>query len=490
MKWGLGLCAAFVFGLWLRGHYHLMAAQVLAPLDEALVAQGERIFLREGCYGCHTVSEWPALPAPGPALDFVRSKLSRELVYTWLTRPRAYRPELRVSSHFLRDDSEVSARALTAFLLQRSRVWSTPKPQAHNEALGQALYDTLACAACHGSIEEGFPNIGEKTTASWLSAFLRKPASYDPQTTMPDFRLSQSDADALAAVLSVQNDGLFEVRFPHLTRAAVEGVDDALSAEGVAEVNGVPLERALFADKEVALGERRYAQAGCGACHQLVTVARSDAAVATARDSMPAVLEGALATLTRPGSHPQFALSPDEQHAVAAFLHRPWRAKLSAAEAGDLHMRTLGCAACHEPQGTAKRRAPSLSNEGHRAKPEWLFSYLAKPTTSAKNSTAKDTAAKDKKATMVMPTFALTDSALNDIVTALNPPRVTFESAPAAHGSLSECKSCHDAAAFTQMRAHLRPSWVQGYLLTHPSEHDATTAEGLAGAVFATEATP
>ena len=133
-------------------------------------------------------------------------------------------------------------------------------------------------------------------------------------------------------------------------------------------------------------------------------------------------------------------------------------------------MRTLGCAACHEGGAT---RAPALLNEHARVKPEWLFSYLAKPGKAAKTDA------------MVMPSFALNDDALNDMVAALSGPRVAFESAPEARGTLAECRSCHDAPALAAMRARFRPSWVTSYLATHPSSHDLETARGLAGVLFA-----
>jgi cytochrome c551/c552 len=162
--------------LWLHEHYHLVAAPQALPPDAMAPTRGEQIFLREGCYGCHAVSEWPALPPPGPALTFARSKLSREFIYTWLTRPQAYRSELRTVSHFLRDDSETTARALTAFILQSSQAWA--RARAQPQAGGEATYAKIGCTACHGALNEGFANLGAKTNATWIAAYLRQPTAY------------------------------------------------------------------------------------------------------------------------------------------------------------------------------------------------------------------------------------------------------------------------------------------------------------------------
>ncbi len=458
----MGICG-IALGFWCRGHYHLVAKPAPPVASNEGVKDGAAIFFREGCYGCHAVSEWPKLAPPAPSLAFVKSKLTREWIYTWLVTPDRYRRDLRASSHFLRHELAlplgVQARALTSYLLAVSRPFS--KSGFAHQPGGESLYKKIGCEACHGKAEESFTNLGVKTNAAWLAAFLRQPQNYSPGTPMPNFHLSLSDANALGSFLGEQGDGIFEVHFPHLDRETVDAVDAALTGFGISTVHDTALEAALFADKEVALGEHLYALDGCAGCHE------NRASTAPPREALD---PDALPAMRRPGGpHLQFALSAEEEVDVEQFVRAPKGAPPTAAEAGAFEARALGCFACH-----GHGEVPALNGEGDRVTPEWLFAYLAKPY---------------KLRPMLpveMPAFALSEAELNALVAALGDLRFSVAPEPGEATKLATCRDCHDGKKQEALSAlrRFRPSYLSEFLTHHPKDETPEQSEALVRALW------
>jgi cytochrome c oxidase subunit 2 len=81
---------------------------------EALAAKGERLFMAQGCYGCHTVGR---VGTPiGPDLTHVGVKYSPAYLERWLRDPAAQRP----SAHMPRLElSSEEIDALAAYLAAR-----------------------------------------------------------------------------------------------------------------------------------------------------------------------------------------------------------------------------------------------------------------------------------------------------------------------------------------------------------------------------------
>jgi mono/diheme cytochrome c family protein len=106
VTWRTGAAA-----LWLL----LLAASRLAAQDQpAVVAEGERLFRVQGCYGCHTVGRF-GTPI-GPDLSRVGLKYSKDYLARWLTDPEAQRPHAHMPRLEL-DPAEVEA--LAAYLATR-----------------------------------------------------------------------------------------------------------------------------------------------------------------------------------------------------------------------------------------------------------------------------------------------------------------------------------------------------------------------------------
>ncbi len=85
-------------------------------------------------------------------------------------------------------------------------------PEASLLSEGRALMSRAGCFGCHKmrgheswkSEAPDLSGLSQKTSASWLAAWLKSPRSLREKTWMPDFHLSEAEVEALAAFLWVQ----------------------------------------------------------------------------------------------------------------------------------------------------------------------------------------------------------------------------------------------------------------------------------------------
>jgi cytochrome c oxidase subunit 2 len=88
-----------------------LAAGALAQSTCTAVARGERVFVEQGCYGCHTVGKTGTLL--GPDLSHVGSKYAESYLQRWLSEPQQQKP----TAHMPKIDlSEPDIRVLAAYL--------------------------------------------------------------------------------------------------------------------------------------------------------------------------------------------------------------------------------------------------------------------------------------------------------------------------------------------------------------------------------------
>ena len=92
----------------------LLAVALGAPAqDESLITRGSRLFVVQGCYGCHTLGK-TGTPI-GPDLTRVGAKYSEAQLARWLRDPESERPGAHMPVLELAPD-EIDA--LAAFLAE------------------------------------------------------------------------------------------------------------------------------------------------------------------------------------------------------------------------------------------------------------------------------------------------------------------------------------------------------------------------------------
>ena len=205
-------------------------------------------------------------PKAGPDLRHVASKLNVGWMMEWIKNPKSIRPKTRMPNFFpeglhpeeypptakpsyvdgdaqmskvSEQDRERRNRALdllpaerfqpeqqvaliTSFLMANSAPFELPAlPPGGDAARGEKLVDTLGCYGCHTLTKPGekepvdhknrashydhgpdLGNVGSKTTAQWIFAWIKNPKAYAPKTRMPNLRLSDQEAADIAAFLA------------------------------------------------------------------------------------------------------------------------------------------------------------------------------------------------------------------------------------------------------------------------------------------------
>ncbi len=397
------------------------------PGDEALVAEGRRLFDSLGCRGCHLLGDADPIPAEarfGPALDGIGARASRAWLERWLADPKALFPETRMPDLRL---AEAERSALAAFLSTQVRPgedvlkprWSTPS--AELIADGKKAVLRYGCQACHripGVVAGGRPGpdlddfgdlpaerlefAAERPACTfnerecWTMARLQHPEALRRpglDLVMPRFELSDDEALSLAVFL------LSNRKQPSLPRPVRE------------------------AQRAVAEGERVMARHNCRGCHEVGREERKegDELRSTPRGGgiarwydEPALAPPPLTFagrkfqarwlfdfLNRPRAirpwlsvrMPTFTFERGEVEALArSFAARdgePFPFEDTTRPPLDDEARLDGrrlfeklqCARCHSigPNVKAGERAPDLTLAASRLKPGWMKAWLLDP---------------------------------------------------------------------------------------------------------------
>lgn len=89
-------------------------AAAAAQDRSALVARGERLFIDQGCYGCHTMGKIGS--EIGPDLSRVGRKYPESYLLRWLRDPAAQKPTAHMPKIVLTEDEAIALAAYLASL--------------------------------------------------------------------------------------------------------------------------------------------------------------------------------------------------------------------------------------------------------------------------------------------------------------------------------------------------------------------------------------
>jgi len=293
--------------------------------------------------------------------------------------------------------------------------------------LGRTMLTRYGCVHCHaitrpdGSKVEAtdhppsLAHIADKTTREWIYSWLKDPQGYAASTTMPNFKLSDSDASDISA---------------YLVSTSSPRAGDAAAADA---------KPALIADP--AAGPSLYGESFCASCHAVQNAAGNlvggDLGPELTRIGNKAKPDWLAAWLQNPRVYdsttpmPHYRFTPSQIATLAAFL----LAKSDSDYGSGVHLDAaspqqiahgrkriveLGCAACHEINGVRKPEnfAPDLSAIG--SKPLAQIVFLA----GMDHSLPSYIAAKIRRpsafgSSVKMPQFTLTAAQTDALTTAL-----------------------------------------------------------------------
>ncbi len=260
-------------------------------------------FERAGCYACHKTRGFEVagdanpngLRKPGPILTKIDSKLTPDWVKTWIRNPRAVKPATWMPRIWYNSNSsspqdavrnEVEISAVAAYLFANTEPYepAVRNPPPGDAKSGEQIVKSIGCQGCHvvgeGTRVDAGPhrtfgqpleNIGNKTTYEWVFNWVRDPKHYNPNTYMPNLRLTDAQAaDVAAYLMTLKQPGgdaakaSFEEK--DVDAALLDYFKAALpfkeAEDEVKKLGGLPA-------KQVALGQKVISRYGCFSCHEI-----------------------------------------------------------------------------------------------------------------------------------------------------------------------------------------------------------------------------
>ena len=455
-----------------------------------------------GCWRCHRIEglEKQNLPLPGPSLEKVGAKVTKAWATRWVMDPPSFRANTRMPNFFYQEnfvnvagdhkptkaqeemnrrgrlENDAMVNAIVAFLFEKSRPGDVaPLPGQGDAARGEKLIAARGCFGCHeidpradaprdliGTYRQFGPNlagIGSKASRDWIARWILDPKKWNPETKMPNLRLSPPEALDIAEYLStLKASPRFEqTALPQTDPKVLDDIAFYFETATKTRFDArADLDRMDLHAKEVYAGEKLIAHYGCFACHRIPGF----------EDAKPIGTE-----LTEEGSKAVHRLDfgflhlpHTRQDWFRMKLHNPrifdrdrargWEEKLrmpnfrftdweldkvttvvlglqklnassaakkelngeeAAIERGRRIVKDHNCQGCHVIEGfggsfrslvpDTSLAPPIIQGEGAKVQSDWLFSFLKAPKTGQIRPWLE----------VHMPTFDFTDKDLNDL---------------------------------------------------------------------------
>ncbi|HKB72268.1 MAG TPA: c-type cytochrome [Thermoanaerobaculia bacterium] len=488
------------------GCYRCHAQETNFPLAPRLDA-GMRVIEGLGCWGCHRIKGLEAqnLPKVGPSLEKVAAKVSPDWAIRWISNPAVFRPNTKMPRFFYLDNfvrtegidpktgryrtpnrlqrqddeagrrmNDTMIRAIASYIFEKSQKPAVPALGLSGDAAhGKWLFENRGCQGCHildpnakrdliGTYRQFGPNlagIGSKTTPDWIAMWVKDPKAWNPETKMPNLRLTDPEAADLAAYLSQQKaPPAFDAEpIPAVDKASLDRVSMYFETTTKSIVDAQNDLAKMTMPQELSYaGEKLIGHYGCYACHAIPgfeeakpigtelsewgnkAVHRLDFGFIDIDHTRQDWLRTKL-TNTRIYDQdkvrgweeklkmPLFSFSEEEKTdivtAVLGFqkddMADAKRKHLSpdeaAIERGRRIVKDHNCQGCHviEGKGGSIRETmadvsfapPIIKGEGAKVQSDWLFEFLNRPQTGQIRPWLQ----------VHMPTFGFTDAQLNDL---------------------------------------------------------------------------
>jgi len=361
------------------------------------VRQGRELLATQRCLKCHAADAetWvkhggmPELAIDSPSLDALGSRLRPEWLARWIHDPAALRPTATMPRLFADGDKpDQNAIDIAGYLASLGNPPKEEDKADDEEIAGTRLFAQLGCIGCHlppgqDNFEDERKRIplrdmGAKYYPAALRAFLMAPEKHYHWIRMPNFKLSETEAQKLTTFLMRTEK---RVLFEALPKA------------------------------DIANGKKLLESTGCLNCHALhgsKTTLAGPAHAAWKADKLNAacLTDDAAAA----GKSPRFNLTAEQKAALRAFAadKRGSLQREAAPEFAQRQMNLLRCNACHkrgeladhwtqlrdeeagllaalpmldpedEPkQFKADQTRPTLTWAGEKLKPEWMTQLFA-----------------------------------------------------------------------------------------------------------------
>ncbi len=248
---------------------------LIQSLDNSEELPGDSTMARRWINALADVETPGKLRKVGPSLRHVASKLDFDFLYSWIRKPKDFRPSTKMpqffglwsaldeqSLHVSQKYEPIEIRGITEYLLSGSQPFEYIEPPADVKAepsidRGKLAFE-VRCLACHkhdafpaGKMTQGpdlsklgakLANEGNANGPKWLYTWLRNPSAYHPRTLMPnmildpitDVKGEKTDPAADIAAFLLEEKGWQPSSVPsrELTKEESEALD-ALALENL-----------------------------------------------------------------------------------------------------------------------------------------------------------------------------------------------------------------------------------------------------------------
>lgn len=249
--------------------------------------EGKHIIETAGCYACHQIRGFEHMPKPGPSLDFVTEKFSKDYLLSWIYFPFNLNPKSRMPAFFNQtNQKDVFKENLAEIhsmghVLWKNSIKKEPlmKFQKGDLKKGKELFQSIGCKACHNTPQEQelkdqrgpyLYALGSKINPDWLVSWLKDPKYYNPKTIMPSFRLTQNEILDLATYLLsfkdplVENTKIENFEQEYLEKIILNYMQEFSSKEKAIKSLGEMSQE----EKMGFLAKKSFQKYGCNACHE------------------------------------------------------------------------------------------------------------------------------------------------------------------------------------------------------------------------------
>lgn len=315
---------------------------------------GRETFFEARCAKCHQVwgAAAPELTMDAPSFEGIGSRRHFAWMASWILDPKAQRATATMPKLLHGPTAQADAEAIAAFLASQTGAAPVGEPKKDEEGIEAAkkLVEALHCTGCHNVPDIGDPDakkldlahVNAKFPPAALLTFLKNPGTHYAWTRMPNFKLTDAEAEQLAGFLS--------------------------SVAPMAKQSGAPTDAAVL-----ARGKTLVQSSGCLNCHSLKLdnqfKAKPLAALAAATWTGGCLAEAPA------GKAPHFAFAKAEREALRA-LGATDRVSLKRhvpVEFAERQSRNLNCASCHGQLDGFTR----YEQLGGKLKPEWMAQFIA-----------------------------------------------------------------------------------------------------------------
>lgn len=337
---------------------------------------GRELFATHLCVNCHTTgvdrAEMFELSLDAPNLDAAGDRFTKDWLQEWLLTPGLLKPDAHMPSVLEDGASPMQDAADIATYLQAQRSATSPNRSPGDVSTsslhdGESLYESLGCLSCHHFEPPQQADFFQRLSLFYANAkfkkgalteFLLKPTAHYASTRMPDFNLSQDEANALAKFVRSESKG--EIDADHVAGNGTKG-------------------------KEL------FSSTGCANCHAIgaTSPAKRELSFGSERG------RGCLASSAtdRNMNVPNFRFSDVDREAISSFIKHDLASlhRSDKLEASSRLVRRLQCANCHDRDGQRSHRPlviaeegsgrnpamlPQLTRAGEKLQPQWVESLL------------------------------------------------------------------------------------------------------------------